>query len=84
MARSIDPGKPLNIDMYAEGHKAPVDTKKLPLNLLDALRLTERSELLRRELGSEFIDSYIKLKTKEWDEFSRQLTPWERATTLDC
>jgi len=84
MARSIDPGKPLNIDMYAEGHKAPVDTKKLPLNLLDALRLTERSELLRRELGSEFIDSYIKLKNKEWDEFSRQLTPWERATTLDC
>jgi len=84
MARSIDPGKPLNIDMYAEGHKAPVDTKKLPLNLLNALRLTERSELLRRELGSEFIDSYIKLKTKEWDEFSRQLTPWERATTLDC
>ena len=84
MARSIDPGKPLNIDMYAEGHKAPVDTKKLPLNLLDALRLTQRSELLRRELGSEFIDSYIKLKTKEWDEFSRQLTPWERATTLDC
>ena len=72
MARSIDPGKPLNIDMYAEGHKAPVDTKKLPLNLLDALRLTERSELLRRELGSEFIDSYIKLKTRE------------RATTLDC
>jgi glutamine synthetase type III len=84
MARSIDPGKPLNIDMYAEGHKAPADTKKLPLNLLDALRLTERSELLRRELGSEFVDSYIKLKTKEWDDFSRQLTPWERATTLDC
>jgi glutamate---methylamine ligase len=84
MARSIDPGKPLDIDMYAEGHKAPADTKKLPLNLLDALRLTERSELLRRELGSEFVDSYIKLKTKEWDDFSRQLTPWERATTLDC
>jgi glutamine synthetase type III len=84
MARSIDPGKPLNIDMYAEGHKAPADTKTLPLNLLDALRLTERSELLRRELGSEFVDSYIKLKTKEWDDFSRQLTPWERATTLDC
>jgi glutamine synthetase type III len=84
MARSIDPGKPLNIDMYAEGHKAPADTQKLPLNLLDALRLTERSELLRRELGSEFVDSYIKLKTKEWDDFSRHLTPWERATTLDC
>jgi glutamine synthetase type III len=84
MAKGIDPGKPLDIDMYAEGHKAPAGTKKLPLNLLDALRLTQQSELLRRELGSEFVDSYIKLKTKEWDDFSRQLTPWERATTLDC
>ena len=42
IARSIDPGKPLDIDMYAEGHKAPAGTKKLPLNLLDALRITER------------------------------------------
>jgi glutamine synthetase type III len=84
MAKGIDPGKPLDIDMYAEGHKAPAGTKKLPLNLLDALRLTERSELLRRELGDEFVDSYVKLKTKDWNEFSRQLTPWERATTLDC
>jgi glutamate---methylamine ligase len=84
MAKNIDPGKPLDIDMYAEGQKAPKDTKMLPLNLLDALRLTEKSELLRRELGGEFIDSYVKLKTREWDEYSRQLTPWERATTLDC
>src|SRR5215470_1998202 len=84
MAKGIDPGKPLDIDMYAEGQKAPKDTKMLPLNLLDALRLTEKSELLRRELGGEFIDSYIKLKLRDWDDFSRQLTPWERATTLDC
>ena len=43
IARGIDPGKPLDIDMYAEGHKAPAGTKKLPLNLLDALRITEGS-----------------------------------------
>ncbi len=82
--RGADPGKPLDIDMYAEGHKAPARTKKLPLNLLDALRLTGKSALLRRELGDEFVDSYVKLKTREWDDFSRQLTPWERAATLDC
>jgi len=79
-----DPGKPLDIDMYAEGHKAPAGTKKLPLNLLDALRLTDKSALLRRQLGDEFVNSYIKLKTSDWNEYSRQLTPWERATTLDC
>ena len=84
IAKGTDPGKPLDINMYAEGHKAPPDTKKLPLNLLDALRLTAKSELLRRELGGEFVDSYVKLKNREWDEYSRQLTPWERANTLDC
>jgi glutamine synthetase len=84
IAKSIDPGKPLDIDMYAEPHKAPANTKRLPLNLLDALRLTHGSELLRRELGGEFVDSYVKLKTREWNDYARHLTDWERATTLDC
>ena len=84
IARGVDPGKPLDIDMYAEGHKAPAGTKKLPLNLLDALRITEGSQLLRRELGDEFVNSYIKLKTREWNDYSRHLTEWERANTLDC
>jgi len=84
MAKNTDPGKPLDIDMYAEGHKAPDGVKKLPLNLLDALRLTDKSTMLRTALGDDVVDSYIKLKTKDWNEFSRQLTPWERATTLDC
>jgi glutamine synthetase type III len=84
IAKKTDPGKPLDIDMYAEGHKAPADVKKLPLNLLDAIRLTDKSELLRRELGDEFVDSYVKLKMKDWNEYQHHLTPWERATTLDC
>jgi len=29
---------------------------------------------LRRELGDEFVNSYIKLKTREWNDFSRHLT----------
>jgi glutamine synthetase len=84
IAQGTDPGKPLDINMYEEGHKAPADTKKLPLNLLDAIRMTEKSKLLRQELGDEFVDSYVKLKMRDWNDFSRHLTQWERATTLDC
>ena len=80
----MDPGKRLDIDMYAEGHKAPQGTKKLPLNLLDALRLTQKSELLRRELGGEFVDSYVKLKMREWNDYAGHLSAWERSHTLDC
>jgi glutamine synthetase len=84
ISRAVDPGKPLDIDMYTEGHKAPNGVKRLPLNLLDAIRLTEKSALLRRELGDEFVDSYVKLKTRDWNDYARHLTEWERATTLDC
>jgi len=84
IARGIDPGKPLDINMYAEGHKAPPGTKKLPLNLLDALRVTDKSEFLRRELGDEFVDSYVKLKMREWNDYAGHLSSWERAATLDC
>lgn len=84
IARQADPGEPLHINMYTEGHKAPAGTKKLPLNLLDAIRLLNQSKVLRRELGDELVDAYVKLKTKDWNDYSRHLTEWERQNTLDC
>ena len=42
-----DPGKRLDINMYTEGHKAK-GAKRLPLNLLDALRALEKSDVLRK------------------------------------
>ena len=84
IAKNAHPGKPLDIDMYADGHKAPAGVKTLPLNLLDALRITDGSALLRRELGDEFVDAYVKLKMKDWNEYSGELTPWYCDTTLNC
>jgi glutamine synthetase type III len=78
-----DPGKRLDINMYTEGYKAG-DAKKLPLNLLDALRALERSTVLNEALGAAVVNSYVKLKHDEWNAYSRHLTEWERQTTLDC
>ena len=78
-----DPGKRLDINMYTEGHKAR-GAKKLPLNLLDALRLTEKSKVLRDAMGDEVIDSFTKLKMDEWQRYCSAITPWERDHTLDC
>ena len=77
-----DPGRRLDINMYTEGHTLR-DVKRLPLNMLDAIRALERSEVLRQAFGS-FVPSYLKLKTEEWNDYSRQLTQWERDNTLDC
>ncbi|RJF94708.1 type III glutamate--ammonia ligase [Oleomonas cavernae] len=78
-----DPGKRLDINMYTEGHKVK-GAKKLPLNLLDALRALEKSKVLADGLGEGFISSYLKLKHDDWNAYSRHLTQWERDTTLDC
>jgi glutamine synthetase len=78
-----DPGKRLDINMYTEGYKAG-DVKKLPLNLLDALRALEKSTVLNEALGVDVIASYLKLKHEEWNAYSRHLSEWERQTTLDC
>jgi glutamate---methylamine ligase len=78
-----DPGRRLDIDMYAEGHTVK-DGKQLPLNLLDALRALERSSVLKSGLGEDVVASYIKLRQAEWNDYAGQLTDWERQTTLDC
>jgi glutamine synthetase type III len=83
IAAARDPGKRLDINMYTEGHKAK-NAKKLPLNLLDALRALEKSTVLKNALGAQTVASYLKLKHDDWNAYARHLTDWERQTTLDC
>jgi glutamate---methylamine ligase len=82
IANKRDPGQRLDINMYTDGHTVDVK-KKLPLNLLDALRALEASGVLRDALG-EMVPSYLKLKYAEWNSFAGHLTDWERRNTLDC
>jgi len=83
IANESDPGKRLDIDMYTESHKAK-GAKKLPLNLLDAIRALEKDKAFKASMGKEFSNAYIKLKYKEWDKYTHHLTQWERDTSLDC
>jgi glutamine synthetase len=78
-----DPGNRLDIDMYADGHTVK-DARRLPLNLLDALRNLEQSDVLKAALGEATVGSYLKLKHADWNDYARHLTEWERQTTLDC
>ncbi|HKF74098.1 MAG TPA: type III glutamate--ammonia ligase [Stellaceae bacterium] len=83
IANKRDPGKRLDINMYTEGHTVK-NAKRLPLNLLDALRLLEKSSVLKNGLGDAFVSSYLKLKHDDWNAYAQHLTQWERDTTLDC
>ena len=83
VANKRDPGKRVDLNMYTEQHKLK-KVRKLPTNLLDAIRLLDASKVARSAFGDEFIDSYVKLKKEEWQRFTREITPWERSHTLDC
>jgi len=83
IANKRDPGKRLDINMYAEG-QALKNLRRLPLNLLDALRVTDKNKVLRGAFGDSFVDSYVKLKTDEWASYMRHLSGWEIANALDC
>ena len=78
-----DPGKRRDINMYAEGARIR-RIRRLPLNLLDAVRLFDKSKVARAGLGDELVSAYVKLKLEEWASYSRSLTEWERQHTLDC
>jgi glutamine synthetase len=78
-----DPGEPQHINMYEEGHKAK-GAKKLPLNLLDAVRQFGANKVIREGFGDELVDAYVKLKMHAWDSYSTYLSDWERENTLDC
>jgi len=49
----------------------------LPINLWDAISLTENSQLVRKALGDHVFDSFIKNKKIEWDQYRTQVTEYE-------
>jgi glutamine synthetase len=79
---NADPGKRYDIDMYAEGYKVK-GAPKLPLNLLDALRIFDKDKALKESLGDEFSNAFLKLKHEEWTSFCSHFSSWEKENTLD-
>ena len=87
----IDPGKPLDCNMYEDFAKYP-DLPKLPDELDQSLKQLKQNKEMNEAFGVDVIDSYIKLRSIEIKEFdnvekfdkSKPITKWERQNTLDC
>jgi glutamine synthetase type III len=78
-----NPGQRYDHNAYTDPFPT-TDIKKLPSNLLDALRCLESSTVLSEGLGTKLINSYLKLKQQEWRDYSAAISPWELDRTLDC
>ncbi|MGD9143053.1 MAG: type I glutamate--ammonia ligase [Dehalococcoidia bacterium] len=49
----------------------------LPASLLEAIQVTENSEVVRKALGDHVFDAFIQNKKIEWDEYRSQVTEFE-------
>lgn len=82
MMQKRDPGPRYDTNSYVE--PLPETVRKLPPNLLDALRCLEGNEILPQMLGASFTTAYLKLKHQIWNEYSAHISSWEVENTLDC
>jgi glutamate---methylamine ligase len=91
MEKKRNPGQPLFVNMYTEGKNYP-NIKKLPSDLEHALEYLKNNEVLQASFGEKVINSYLKLKEEEINNFndkekfskSDPITYWEKLNTLDC
>lgn len=83
IANQRSPGQRRENNMYTHP-LPPEEARRLPTNLLDALRALRANEAFAEALGRPFVDAYTKLKEAEWAEHQAHISPWERQVTLDC
>ena len=91
MNNKSDPGEPLTCNMYTDSKNYP-NLAKLPNDLEDSLSKLDANKRLKEAFSEEVINSYIKLKNQEIDEFNKEevfdkkkdITDWEKNNTLDC
>lgn len=83
--KKIDPGDPVDVDVYElnEEEKREYGVKTLPTTLKDALDELSTDEVLQGALGSHIYNSFMELKTNEWNQFCLYVTPWEIMKYLD-
>ena len=86
-----DPGEALTCNMYTDYKNYP-NLEKLPDEIEESLEEMDNNKNMREAFGEEVINSYIKLKNQEIDNFNSEdsfnkngsITEWEKKNTLDC
>ena len=91
LKNKVDPGEPLDCNMYEDHAKYP-DLPKLPDELAQSLNLLKNNKDMNDAFGKDVIESYVKLRSSEMNEFkskdsfdkTKDVTKWEKDNTLDC
>ncbi|MCK4654038.1 MAG: glutamine synthetase, partial [Candidatus Cloacimonetes bacterium] len=77
--KNLKPIKPLEEDLYlfSDEKLKDMEIDMIPHNLWQALRELKKDEVIKNALGVHTFQKYKEAKTKEWNEYSTQVTQWE-------
>jgi len=75
----LEPPEPVEENVYhmSEEKRNKLGIGTVPASLLEAIQLTEKSELVRKALGDHVFEAFIKNKKIEWDQYRTQVTDYE-------
>lgn len=70
---------PVELDVFhlTDAERTKMGIKTLPGSLIEAIEVTEKSELVRKTLGDHVFDKLIENKKIEWDKYRQQVTQFE-------
>ena len=66
-----------NIYRMTEKERARSGIQSLPEDLYEAIKLTEKSKLVKEALGEKLFEHFIRNKYMEWDEYKAQVSKYE-------
>jgi glutamine synthetase len=78
----LPPGAEDDVWALTEPERRAMGIDPLPSSLAEAIAAMERSELVAETLGEHVFEFFLRNKRAEWEEYRRQVTPFERATLL--
>jgi len=71
--------EPIEKDIYlmSEEERIAHGIRSLPGSLIEAIQITEKSQLVRKTLGEHIFNKFIDNKKIEWDRYRTQVTDYE-------
>jgi glutamine synthetase len=83
--RRLDPGEPLNENLYEFSEKELKRRKigLLPQSLGEAIDALEADEVVRAGIGLDLAKEFISVKRMEWIEYCRHVSSWETDRYLE-
>lgn len=85
IARGEEPADPLDESLvaYDDEELQRLGTPRLPMTLGDAIDALAEDEVIRTALGDYIFEQLLTVKRAEWDDYRRDVSPWEHRRYLN-